>query len=296
MPDTIKMTVAELKPHPLQSEYYRDVAPAELDHLVESISQQGLRHPPEILPNGTILDGHQRLRAIKRLGWDEVECVVREELADDEPGQESFLIEANLTRRRDDPLSLARCCQRLQALHRKDRTRQQKGAGNLRDLIASKAGLRSGRQVDRLLQLLRLPRVLQDAITNGRMSQAQGHKLLKLQAPQLDELVQELKDGADVQKAVKDSLVKPSTEMEDRIWEYGQMLSFVEASGPELARIAEKLAGRVRSCREAAAILEDGIAVLSALRDAEVEKAPIQERKLKEKEAQLIDRLAELSA
>jgi ParB-like chromosome segregation protein Spo0J len=63
-----KRLVVDLKPHPLQGKYFRDMTDAALHDLAENIRRRGLRRPIEILPNGTIVSGHQRLRAVKLLG------------------------------------------------------------------------------------------------------------------------------------------------------------------------------------------------------------------------------------
>ena len=173
MKPIVTKKLEELQRSPFQSEYFRDLSSPEIAELASSMERDGLRQPIEICPNGEILDGHQRIAAARLLGWTSVECIVREELATDED-RERYMIDANLHRRRDDPLSLARCCRRLQELHRQDRRRQPKGRGKVRDIIAKKLQLGAGRNVDRLLKLLKLPRALQDAISEKMISQADG--------------------------------------------------------------------------------------------------------------------------
>lgn len=88
---------------------FDDLPEAEIDALAADIEANGLRQPIEILPDGTVLAGHQRLRAVRKLGWKEVNCVVRTDLADDPAGAELFFIMDNLNRRQLSPIMKARC-------------------------------------------------------------------------------------------------------------------------------------------------------------------------------------------
>lgn len=92
-----------------QLEMFDDLPEAEIDALAADIEANGLRQPIEILPDGTVLAGHQRLRAVRKLGWKEVNCVVRTDLADDPAGAELFFIMDNLNRRQLSPIMKARC-------------------------------------------------------------------------------------------------------------------------------------------------------------------------------------------
>jgi hypothetical protein len=53
----------------------------ELRELAQSMRDHGLQTPLEILPDGTIVCGHQRARAANLLGWEEIDVWVNHELA-----------------------------------------------------------------------------------------------------------------------------------------------------------------------------------------------------------------------
>src|SRR3954463_1532739 len=106
--------VADLKPYPRQAALFRDLNGVELGELAQDIKANGLRSPPEVLPDGTIVNGHQRVRAFRLLGLAEIPVVVRDDWARQGPADvEKHFIEDNLNRRHLDKLELARCCQRL---------------------------------------------------------------------------------------------------------------------------------------------------------------------------------------
>jgi ParB-like chromosome segregation protein Spo0J len=60
--------ISRLKARPQQAAIFGDVSAAELDALAADMTEHGQRDPVEILPDGTIAAGHQRVRAAKKLG------------------------------------------------------------------------------------------------------------------------------------------------------------------------------------------------------------------------------------
>ncbi len=51
--------------------------------LVNSIGEVGLLQPIVVTPENIIVSGHRRFKSIQSLGWDEVECEVKD-IPDDE--------------------------------------------------------------------------------------------------------------------------------------------------------------------------------------------------------------------
>jgi hypothetical protein len=106
--------VKDLKPHPRQAELFADLPFHLLRDLAQDIADRGLKEPLEILPDGTIICGHQRARAAELLEWDEIAVWVNHDLAAQGPrAVEQQLIEDNLARRNLDRLDQIRCYRRL---------------------------------------------------------------------------------------------------------------------------------------------------------------------------------------
>jgi len=110
--------IADLKPHPKQAEFFNDLPDVELQNLMASIERNGLEQPIEILPDATIIKGHQRLLACTQLGWTEVPVRIRDDLVGNDAEVEYELISDNVDRRQLDPVDIAICCKRLQQLER----------------------------------------------------------------------------------------------------------------------------------------------------------------------------------
>src|SRR5215510_5112745 len=96
--EVVKFPIEDLKNHPRQAEFFRGLSDAELRNLAEDM-KPGLRVPIEILPDGTIIMGHQRVRAARLLGWERIDAVIRYDL--EEQGEAAvleLLIKDNLDR------------------------------------------------------------------------------------------------------------------------------------------------------------------------------------------------------
>jgi ParB family transcriptional regulator, chromosome partitioning protein len=117
MPETREVVVRRLnslREHPRQRALFGDFRDNELEALAADMEKNGLQHPVEILRDGTIIAGHQRVRAAKRLKWKTIEVIIRRDLEEaGERAVEAYLIRDNLVRRQLSPLGKARCIQSL---------------------------------------------------------------------------------------------------------------------------------------------------------------------------------------
>ena len=113
-----KVRLEDLKPHPRQHELFPASNDAEIELLAKNMRERGLQHPIEILPDNTILCGHNRVRAAEYLGWEEIDAIVRHDLvgATDQEIEMHVIID-NTCRRQLRPLERARCAFRLRELH-----------------------------------------------------------------------------------------------------------------------------------------------------------------------------------
>src|SRR4051812_45474490 len=73
--------LGDLKPFPLQEQYFSSLSVRELADLADDMNRTGLRERIEILPDGTIISGHQRVKAaIEHLDWESCDVFVRYDL------------------------------------------------------------------------------------------------------------------------------------------------------------------------------------------------------------------------
>jgi len=178
-----KWKVRDLKVNPHQADLFDEMPDGQLDELAADIKVNGQRDPIEIIPDGTIIDGHQRRRAAEKLGWEEVDVIVREDLADaGDAAVEEHMISVNLNRRQMDILAVARLYRRLKEIERGWGHNGFSHAGrvDLRDRLAQRLGGKSGRTLDRYVKLLDTPREVQQAFSRQQLTMQQALKVLRL--------------------------------------------------------------------------------------------------------------------
>lgn len=75
-----KIKLADIKPYENNARINDDA----VDYVVKSISQCEYVAPIVLDENNVILAGHTRYKALKKLGYDEAECVIKEGLSDEQ--------------------------------------------------------------------------------------------------------------------------------------------------------------------------------------------------------------------
>ncbi|MCX6794829.1 MAG: ParB/RepB/Spo0J family partition protein [Candidatus Falkowbacteria bacterium] len=141
-----------------------------LNDLAESIKQHGIIQPLIVTRKGDkfeLIAGERRLRSAKLIGLKEVPVIVREEK--DQKKLELSLIE-NLQRENLNPLEIARAYQRLIDEFNITQEETAKKVGKARSSVAN------------ALRLLALPPAIQEALADGKISEAHAKYLLSLES------------------------------------------------------------------------------------------------------------------
>ncbi len=166
-----KWALGRLRENPLQGRYFGDVSAYDLKTLAANIALRGLKQPIEVLPDGTILNGHMRLKALRLNGASDAAVLVRYDLAGaDEATRERVFIEENLLRRQLDPLAKARAVLGLfLAEKKKPRARLYgRDEAEARDRVGQAIGM-SGRNLNRYFAVLSTPTEVQEALRAGTL-------------------------------------------------------------------------------------------------------------------------------
>lgn len=179
---TERRKLSRLKPHPQQAAIFGDVPEAELDALAADMAEHGQRDPVEILPDGTIIAGHQRVRAAKKLRWKEVDVIVRHDLAAaGTEAIEAYFVTSNLIRRQLTPLGRARCIRRLMEVDVGSSAAD--FLWNNREELKQRVGKAMGmstRSVSRYLLALEAPIEVQQALDRGDIKLIDAGKVAML--------------------------------------------------------------------------------------------------------------------
>ncbi|NQU22793.1 MAG: ParB N-terminal domain-containing protein [Candidatus Nealsonbacteria bacterium] len=180
-----KRKVSDLKPHPLQADYFPDESEEADLELAADLDANGQRDPIDIVPNGTILCGHRRVKAAKRLEWKTIDVVVHHELANDEAAAEAFFIGDNYTRRQLTTFQKVRCAKRRVELAKLGKVVLPEECDNLKKtrdkigyLVVGENGRNlSGREAERYLRVLKTPIEVQHACDAGHLSLVDAGKV-----------------------------------------------------------------------------------------------------------------------
>lgn len=233
----VKWKVSRLKEHPKQASMFGDLPDEELQTLAEDMRKHGQRQPVEILPDGTVLAGHQRVRAAKLLGWEEVEVVVRHDLADDPSAAERFFISDNLVRRHLSPLARARSIQRLMEIERA-------AGGRYRDtskeVLKAKLGKQlnlSVRSVNRYLLILAAPHEVQIAFDRGEINLIQAGRVALLKTKEQQELARRLRDGEKAVDVIAEALGSERGRTDSPGWSLRRLVGAIKRESPLLSEV-----------------------------------------------------------
>ena len=182
MDDKISMlSINALKPHPKNAEFFDDASGEAFEKLKDSISHLGVLTPLRVASDMTIISGHQRWRACKELGLTQVPVIIAEEL-EDEDDKEMQLIASNFGRMKNDPVKQARLIQEYERLegirNGGDRKSERHNVALKTQVdIAKELGV-DVRTLQRLKKLNDLDPVLQDLISEGKLTPTTGFTLI----------------------------------------------------------------------------------------------------------------------
>lgn len=252
--------LGDLRPHPRQADTFGDLPVAELDALVEDIRQHGLRHAIEILKDGTVVAGHQRVRAAQMLGWTEIACIVRHDLAADPVASERRLISDNMLRRQlsqIDRVRLATRCWELDGAGDGIRSADARRAALVK-YLASTLGM-TDRNARRYLSIVDLPLSIQQAFGRGELRITLAERLAKLPKTAVSEISKAIEAGTAPAKAVAPYCASARTSSVEKLEAWLQAGSLIAASHGKPSDLAKRM-------RNPAAALE-AIRVISPLLD-----------------------------
>ena len=188
-----KWPIGKLKAHPRQQHIFGDLPEAELDALAEDIKLNGQRDPVEILPDGTLVSGHQRLLAAKKLKWTHIDVIVRSDLAQaGEAAVETHFINSNLLRRQLSPLGKARAIRRLLEIP-KGRVNYLQRA-ELKEKLARRLDM-TPRNVNRYLAVIEAPVPVQVAFDRGKLSLVIAGRVGSLSRPDQTAIAERITAG-----------------------------------------------------------------------------------------------------
>lgn len=234
-----EVAVERIQPNPYQPR--EEFSEETLDELADSIEQVGIIQPITVraLEDGQfeIISGERRLRAARRAGLEHLPAFVRE--ADSAEMLEMALVE-NVQREELNPVEIALGYQRLV-----------EECGLTQEEVAERVG-KSRATVSNFLRLLRLPRRVQAALREKKVSMGHARALIAVEdeAVQLDlfeEVIDEDLSVREVERRVRARREEAEESSEDSVEEDDEEESSTQAVSDRTDLQLQDLRGRLRS-------------------------------------------------
>jgi len=305
-----------LRPHPKNQEYYSDLTGPDYDMLKRSIEVGGIRDPLWVLPDYTLIRGHQRLRIALEIGLEKVPVQVKDVSAEE---AEYLMIADNEERRvDDDPIRKAK---RARFLAEYWNVRLGKGGDKTSTFIATdkmsvamknleavtQAIGEDERTTRRLLKLNDLIPELQALVSAGKLGttaaeqlahltpevqrdlhRAMGASLADLTVAEAKDLRRKLDEHARIEAALKAKIAelearKPQVQVVEKPVQDPAVLAKLAEKDRQLAEINKRLAEleseqSLRELKRQKAQLEDEISNLTRTKHEIAEAASEAER------------------
>jgi hypothetical protein len=202
----------EVIPHPRQQQHFPGMDDARLRALADDIERNDLRESPEIMPENaaglppnTIVSGHQRVRALKLLGYEVAEFLVRYDLAKTSAGDvERYFLESNQNRQHLSKLQQAQIALRVFELD-KQRTRNELcdwETEEARDRVGQQIGM-SGRNLQRYWRVLQAPIEIQHALDQG-LPLVLASRVAGLVPHKQQQIAHRIRNGEDAREVVEE--------------------------------------------------------------------------------------------
>ena len=175
--------------------------PTDFKTLLADIKANDVQNPLIILPDRTIVCGHQRHRAAVQLGLEKIPCIVREDLGNaDDPASRKLHLTDNLLRRELSPLDRARYTKELFELESGRPLEREKWDHHrqlaVRDAVGELLGC-SGRNAARYLAVLNTPTEVQQAFDEGLLSLALTERVSFLKPEAQQRLAESFKEASE---------------------------------------------------------------------------------------------------
>ena len=198
-----KFTIEELKAHPRNNEFFDDMSGEKWNEFLESIKTSGVIEPIVVTQDKIIVSGHQRVRACKELGIEDIDANVKIYDSDDDIIKD--LLETNIRQRGEVGGSTVKLGRRIKELERIYRIRQGSagkgsnfGVNNVHSKISTQEDLAHQLGINlRTLQnaktIANLPQEIQALVEHGSITPSTAARVIsKLSDSEQAELIETL--------------------------------------------------------------------------------------------------------
>lgn len=245
------MDVSKLKPHPKNSHFFDDIEGEPWTAFLESIETSGVIEPIIVsAPDLTIVSGHQRVRACKKLGIKQVAVEERTFESEDEILKQ--LIETNIRQRgvgNTNAVKLGRCIRELERIYGvRNGSAGSANTNSEETKFPRKTQSDIAEEVDMTVQQLRkyksltdLIPELQDAVQSGQITVTTAMGFVKKLSPEEQKKLAEQIGGKNkVSSKEVESFIAEIKAKDMKIAELEQQNNVLDAANKRLAKEANQ--------------------------------------------------------
>lgn len=254
-----RLKIKDLIPHKDNDFFFDDIKGDAWDEFVESIKTSGVIEPIVVTQEKVIISGHQRVRACKFLGIEEIEAEVRIVDTDDEILKQ--LIETNIRQRgigNTNPVKFGRCLKELDRIYgvyqgnhigenpnNSDSKTQQQIAESLNISVDTY------RNYEKLTEMI--PEI-QDLVETGIVTPTTARAIVKkLPEFQQKELAKQFAEKMEkvTQKEAEEEIARLNARITDLATSKSQREKFAEQKAERFKAETETLKARIKELEEA---------------------------------------------
>lgn len=255
------INVAELTPHPRNSEFFDDMEGSKWEEFLESVKTSGVIEPIVITDKKLIVSGHQRVRACKELG---IETIVAEVkiYGDDEEKILKDLIETNIRQRGSiggSEKKTARRCAFLQEYygvkhgnnqHNEDFANAKSTRQKNHDELLGMTGM-SKDDWNRSIQISKLSEPVQDLLDSGTINKSTALNIYKALSPEQQQgFVEAVSGEAKLSTKEADAYIEQIKGYEDKITSLEADVQAAEQRAREMEAEAVEATRAVKSSQD----------------------------------------------
>ena len=241
-----KFKINELKPHPRNNEFFDDMSGEKWQEFLESIKTSGVIEPIVVTQDKVIVSGHQRVRACKELGIEEILAEVK--VYDNEDDIIKDLLETNIRQRGDiggSTVKLGRRIKELERIYGVKMGRPEKSRTNgptfSQEDLAQKLGINL-KTLKRAKFIANLPQEIQDLVEQGNITPSTASRVIsKLSDEEQAELIESLPVSKKLTQKEVEGYIEKLQEKDNQIAGYEKKVEKLKSLENEKSELEKQI-------------------------------------------------------
>ena len=241
-----KFKINELRPHPRNNEFFDDMSGEKWQEFLESIKTSGVIEPIVVTQDKVIVSGHQRVRACKELGIEEINANSKIYYSEDDIIKD--LLETNIRQRGDIGGSTVKLGRRIKELeriygvrHGGDRSKTNNVHLASQEELAHQLGINL-RTLQNAKSIANLPQEIQDLVEQGNITPSTASRVIsKLSDEEQAELIESLPVSKKLTQKEVEGYIEKLKEKDNQIAGYEKKVEKLKSLENEKSELKKQI-------------------------------------------------------